>query len=91
MSCSLAVFTTPGGVVGLDYAENERNVLVFDEGQLVEKVNTLVFDDDSIRRIGENARKIVEKYYSQAVNARKLVGIVQTEFGARTLKRSGEE
>lgn len=73
MSCSLPVFTTPKGLIGLDYAENGKNIFVCDENELVEKVNVCVFDDDLMREVSANAVKTVKKYYSKEVNEKKLL------------------
>jgi len=78
MSCSLPVFTTPKGVVGLDYAENGKNIFVFDENELVEKVNAYVFNDGLMRKVSDNARKTVERHYSKEVNGKKLLKIFRS-------------
>ncbi len=78
MSCSLPIFTTPKGIVGLSWVESGKDILVFDEDILVDKVNELIFDDELMREIGRNARKAVEKHYSERVNAERLINIVES-------------
>lgn len=73
MSCSLPVFTTPKGQIGLDYAENGKNIFVCDENELVEKVNVCIFDDNLMREVSANALKTVRKYYSKEVNEKTLL------------------
>jgi len=78
MSCSLPVFTTPKGIVGLYSIEPGRDILVFDEKDLVERVNELIFDDRFMADIGRNAREAIERYYSKSVNENKLMGILES-------------
>jgi glycosyltransferase involved in cell wall biosynthesis len=77
MSCSLPVFTTPKGMVGLYYVEHGKDILVFEEDELVDKVNELIFDDELMKKIGKNARIVVEKNYSKEVNEKKLVDLIE--------------
>ena len=39
MACSIPVFTTPKGVIGLSNYENKKNILIFNEENLVEGIN----------------------------------------------------
>lgn len=78
MSCSLPVFTTPKGMVGLYYIENGKDILVFEEDEIIDKVNELIFDDKLMEEIGKNARIIIEKYYSKKVNEKKLITILES-------------
>ena len=78
MSCSVPVFTTPKGMVGLSWVEPGRHILVFEEAELVDKVNELIFDAERMREIGRNARNVVEQYYSKKANAQKLISILHS-------------
>lgn len=78
MSCSLPVFTTPKGIVGTRHVKPGENILVFDEEELVEKVNTLIFDDKLMTEIGTNARKTAEQYYSKKASEEKLLKIMDS-------------
>lgn len=64
MACGVPVFTTPAGVIGLDYAKPDENIFIFKEEQLVDSINSLLFQEDSLGRISSNARTMVEKHYS---------------------------
>lgn len=77
MSCSLPVFTTPKGVVGLYYVEHGKDILVFEDNIIIDKINELIFDEESMGTIGENARATVEKYYSKQVNEQRLIQIIE--------------
>ncbi|MGZ4911030.1 MAG: glycosyltransferase, partial [Halobacteriota archaeon] len=46
MACSVPVFTTPAGLVSFDHVTPGEDMLVFDEAELVEKVNEYLFDVD---------------------------------------------
>lgn len=81
MSCSLPVFTTPKGVVGLDYAESDKNILVFREDELLDKVNELIFNEELMSRIARNAQATVEQYYSKKANETKLIEIIESVVG----------
>lgn len=77
MSCSLPVFTTPKGMVGLYYIEHGKDIHVFKEDELVDNVNELIFDDELMKEIGKSARITVEKYYSKKANEKKLIEIIK--------------
>jgi len=77
MSCSLPVFTTPKGIIGLYWVEPGRDILVFEENELVDKINELVFDDELMAEVGNNARKVIDQYYSKKANEEKLVRILK--------------
>lgn len=77
MACSVPVFTTPAGILGLGYVKPGRDILVFDEEELVDKVNELIFDDELMNKVGKNARIVIEKYYSKRANERKLADILE--------------
>lgn len=77
MSCSLPVFTTPKGLQGLYYAKPGENILVFEDDELLKKVNKLIFDEELMKRMGDNARITVEKYYSKKANENKIIDIVE--------------
>lgn len=78
MSCSVPVFTTPKGMIGLYWVKPGQDVLVFEENVLVDKINELVFDDELMGEIGRNARTVVEKYYSKKANEEKLIRILES-------------
>ncbi len=76
MSFSLPVFTTPEGVLGMDYVEHGRDIIVAKEREMARAMNIMIFDDGLMRSIGENARQTVEKHYSYGANADRLVRIL---------------
>jgi glycosyltransferase involved in cell wall biosynthesis len=78
MSCSLPVFTTPEGVIGMDYVENGRDIIVIKESGMAHTANSLIFDERGMETIGNNARQTVEKHYSYGANAAKLVRILES-------------
>lgn len=81
MACSLPVFTTPVGAVGLDHVKPGEDLFVFDETELVAKVNEFLFDVDLMERVGKNARHTIETYYSTEVNNKKLIEVIE-QLGA---------
>jgi glycosyltransferase involved in cell wall biosynthesis len=76
MACSVPVFTTPIGAMGLDHITNGEHILIFDESELVDKVNTHLFDEELMGHISNNARRIVEAYYSTKVNKAKITHVI---------------
>jgi glycosyltransferase involved in cell wall biosynthesis len=76
MSCSLPVFTTPQGMLGMDYAEHGRDIIVAEESEMARTINSLIFDESLMRSIGQKARQTVQKHYSYEANATKLVRIL---------------
>jgi len=78
MSCSLPVFTTPKGMVGLYWLEPGKDIFVFEEDELVDKVNELIFNDELMTAVGRSARLVVEQYYSKRANEEKLVRILES-------------
>jgi glycosyltransferase involved in cell wall biosynthesis len=81
MSCSIPIFATPKGIMGLYWVESGKDILVFDEDILVDKVNELIFDEELMKQVGRNARKAVEKHYSERVNEERLIKIVESVAG----------
>jgi glycosyltransferase involved in cell wall biosynthesis len=78
MACSLPVFTTPEGFVGMDYAIPEKDIVVAKRSDMVRTVNSLIFDEALMSAIGKSARRTVEKHYSSVVNAKKLFRIISS-------------
>jgi len=76
MACSVPVFTTPEGLVSFDHVTPGEDMLVFDEAELVEKVNEYLFDVELMELVGKNARCTVEKYYSKTVNSERLIAAI---------------
>lgn len=74
MACSVPVFTTPKGIVGLYNIRAGQEVYVFSEDDLVSGLNDNIFGEELIKVAG-NARGYVEKYYSKEANKQKLMGI----------------
>lgn len=77
MACSLPVFSTPKATVGLDFAKRDKDLFVFEEYELADKLNSLIFNNELMKKIGNSARMVVEKYYSEAANSRKTVRILE--------------
>lgn len=89
MSCSLPVFTMPKAVVGFEHVEHGMDILILeDDGELVDSINELIFDNKVMREIGRNARITVEKYYSKKVNEKKLINIIENLDRQGTLQRN---
>jgi glycosyltransferase involved in cell wall biosynthesis len=78
MSCSLPVFTTPEGTVGLNGIEPGRNIFVYQKNDLVEKINAMLFNDELMLKIGTEARKMAERYYSKEAIMEKLLGVLDS-------------
>lgn len=77
MSLGLPVFTTPQGLVGLDHVTPGKDIFVFEEDELVDKINKLILDDELMAEIGRNARIVVKKYYSKEGNEKKLIAVIK--------------
>lgn len=77
MSLGLPVFTTPAGLVGLDYVTPGKDIMVFEEKDLVNKIHDLIFDEEFIAEIGKNSRQVVEVYYSKEVYGKKLRAVFE--------------
>ena len=52
MACSLPVFTTPVGAVGLDHVKHGESIFVYEESELVAKLNENLFDIDLMQLVG---------------------------------------
>jgi|BarGraIncu00421A_1022006.scaffolds.fasta_scaffold00207_13 Glycosyltransferase len=76
MACSLPVFTTPAGLVSFDHVTPGEDILICDEAELVAKVNENLFDVELMERVGKNARRTIEKYYSKTANSKKLIAVI---------------
>lgn len=66
MACSLPVFTTKKGIVGLNKLRPGQDIIVLEDERLVEQLNCVIFDDRMMIRIGENAQKAIKKHYSSS-------------------------
>lgn len=77
MSCGLPVFTTPEGIVGLDQVSPGKDILVCEKGELIDKVNELIFNNELMDEIGRNARLTVENYYSKEATKEILTKIIE--------------
>jgi len=81
MSCSVPVFATPKAMLGLYWIIPGKDIFVFEEDEMVEKINKLVFDDELMAEIGKNARDTIEKYHSRKANEKKLASIMKSITG----------
>ncbi len=77
MACGLPVFTSPEGVVGLDFARPGENILVFPLDQIVERVNALIFEEERLEGIGRSARRTVEDYYGAEACGEMIVEAIE--------------
>ena len=76
MSLRLPVFTTPQGMVGLYYMQPGRDIFVFEERELATKLNEIVFNRELMETVGDNGHIIVQNYYSEEANQRKLLALL---------------
>ena len=76
MGCSVPVFTTPQGLVSFDYVTPGEDIFIFDESELVAKVNESLFNVELMERVGKNARRTIEKHYSKTVNSKQLITVI---------------
>jgi glycosyltransferase involved in cell wall biosynthesis len=76
MACSVPVFTTPVGLISFDHVTPGEDILVSDESGLVAKVNEYLFDAELMESVGKNARRTIEKYYSETANSKQLIAVV---------------
>jgi glycosyltransferase involved in cell wall biosynthesis len=74
MACSVPVFTTPKGIVGLYNIKHGEEIYVFEEDELVQGLNNHIFNNELIN-VAKNARMYVEKNYSKKTNKKKLLRI----------------
>jgi glycosyltransferase involved in cell wall biosynthesis len=72
MAMGLPVFTNPIAAKTMDYATPNIDFFVFKEEELLNKINEIMFNKHIIERVSKNARKIVEKYYSDRIYKQKL-------------------
>ena len=77
MACSLPVFTTPVGAVGLDHITSGEDIFISEESELVTKVNESLFDSELMEKVGKNARRTIEKNYGIEVNKEKLITAIE--------------
>jgi glycosyltransferase involved in cell wall biosynthesis len=76
MACLLPVFTTPVGAAGLDHITAGEDIFIYDESEMVAKINELLFDADLMERAGAKARRTIETYYSAAVTETTLIEVI---------------
>lgn len=80
MSCSLPVFTTSQGAVGLDYVQHGKDIFITQEEELPVLINRLIFDNELMYTVGNNARQTVTGFYSTQANSERLVKLVKEAF-----------
>jgi len=78
LACSIPVFTTPKGMIGLSWLKPNRDICVFEENELVSAINRLIFHDDLMSETGRNGYMVVNQYYSKRANEQKLLDILNT-------------
>jgi len=68
MSLGKPVFTTPEGVVGLDYAKPNKDIIVEAEDNLINNINfNLLHNYEYIKNIGIFGKHLVNKYYIKRI------------------------
>jgi glycosyltransferase involved in cell wall biosynthesis len=77
MACSVPVFTTPVGAIGLDHITPGQDIFIYNTSEMVMKINESLFDAELMERVGGNARRTIEIYYSAAVNEKRLVKVIE--------------
>lgn len=77
MSCAVPVFATPQGGIGtFDALEPGKDAMVFEEGELVDKVNQLLFDEAGLEQIARRAREKVVQHYSLSASEDRIRAII---------------
>lgn len=77
MSCSLPVFTTTAGLIGLDNIQVGQDIFMAEEDALPPLINRCIFDDELMQKIGSNARKTVMTFYDTQANSERLVKLIE--------------
>jgi glycosyltransferase involved in cell wall biosynthesis len=77
MACGVPVFSTPAGVIGLDFAKPNENIFVFKEDELVDSINSLLFEEKKLADVGSNARNMVEQHYSIESCERGIISAIE--------------
>ncbi|HML02331.1 MAG TPA: glycosyltransferase family 4 protein [Candidatus Bathyarchaeia archaeon] len=77
MACGVPTFTTPEGIVGLDFARPNENIFVFENDDLVTKVNENLFNENSLEKIRANARETVKRSYSKRTLKAKILQVLK--------------
>ena len=76
MSLGVPVLTTPQGIVGFDSVVDGNNILVFPPDGLIKGINTTLFDDGLLKRVGESARATIVEWHSQEGAEKALAHLV---------------
>lgn len=74
-SC-VPVFMTEEAAVGLDFAESGSNSFVFPKEELVDRMNSLLFDDEAMAKVAAGGRTMVLKWYDRDTCGRELIGLI---------------
>ncbi|MGB9980294.1 glycosyltransferase [Methanobacterium sp.] len=77
MLCSVPVLTTPAGTSGLDYIQNNENIFICKENNMVYQLNKNIFDEDIMKKVGQNGKMMVYSHHSIKVNKEKLYKIIE--------------
>lgn len=77
MACSLPVFIGSRLELGLDFLQSGKDIFIFREDEIIEKINDLIFNEEQMKEIGRNAQITFEKYYSRKTQERRLRDILE--------------
>ena len=76
MACGKAIISTKIGAEGIDYNNGTDILIANTENEFVEQMNLLINTPDLIPEIGNNARKLVENYYSNTQITKQLISFI---------------
>lgn len=76
MACALPVFATPKAVIGLYHIKHDETIFIFEENDMVDRINKLIFQKNVINKVGVKARSLIEQYYSKKANYEQLTFIM---------------
>lgn len=77
MACETPVFTTPEGALGLEKIENGKNIIISHERELVNKLNSLIFDEKELAFLSYNAKELFNNYYNVKANKKKIINSIR--------------
>jgi glycosyltransferase involved in cell wall biosynthesis len=88
MAIGLPVFTNPIAFATIDHATSGKDIFVFEEDELVTKINSLIFNDKLLKDVGERARKLAKTYYAQELYKAQLLEALKQVFHKEPLSAS---
>jgi len=78
MALGKVVITTKIGAEGINYKDRENIYIAETSADIINAIKTLSINKDEVKRIGNNARKLIESHYDNSKIMTDLINFYQS-------------